>query len=63
MPDNPTLPATGQFLVYQDEMAQQQAQGQYAQYHQHPTDQKARSGSDFNHFAKQLTDDNPGRTT
>ena len=45
------------------EMAQQRAEGQYEQYHRHQIDQKARSGSDFDHFAKQLTDDNPGRTT
>ena len=45
------------------EMAQQQAEGQYAQYHQHQADQKARLGSDFDHFAKQLTGDKPGKTT
>jgi len=45
------------------EMAQQRAESQYDQYHRHQIDQKARLGSDFDHFAKQLTNDNPGRTT
>ncbi|MBV5297092.1 MAG: virulence RhuM family protein [Rhodoferax sp.] len=45
------------------EMAQQRAEGQYEQYHRHQIDQKARAGSDFDQFARQLTDDNPGKTT